>query len=215
MSEHIEILTPPAFEPVTLDQAKLYLRVDIPDEDGLIQGLITAARVACEAILRQAIPATTWAWSLDSFPGGGGYYRRGYRDAGLGPGWYPGGDTPLVVPNPPLIAVESIQYRDSGGALVVLPPEAYEVSTGFGSRIQPAPGSAWPVAQAQIDAVTVRFRSGRASAAEVPQPVITAVLMLVAHWFENRDTTVIGPAVNRIPDAVDLLLASVAHGSYV
>lgn len=38
------LLTPPAIEPLTLAEAKLYLRVAHEDDDGLITSLIAAAR---------------------------------------------------------------------------------------------------------------------------------------------------------------------------
>jgi len=40
--------TEPNFEPVTLTEAKNYLRVDISEDDALINGLITTARKICE-----------------------------------------------------------------------------------------------------------------------------------------------------------------------
>src|SRR4051794_37926467 len=50
---------PFSLEPVTLPEAKLQLRVDIADDDGFIKGLITAARLYAEVLLRQTILLTT------------------------------------------------------------------------------------------------------------------------------------------------------------
>lgn len=48
-------LNPPPAEPVTLAEAKAFLRVDHDDEDALIQTLITSARTRLEAYLNIAM----------------------------------------------------------------------------------------------------------------------------------------------------------------
>ncbi len=50
----------PASEPVTLAEAKLYLRVDGSDEDTLISEMIVAARVAAEQYLRRSLITQQW-----------------------------------------------------------------------------------------------------------------------------------------------------------
>jgi len=48
-------ITPPALEPITLDYAKVFLRVDNDDEDALIADLIRAARERVEALTNSAL----------------------------------------------------------------------------------------------------------------------------------------------------------------
>ena len=53
-------VTAPASEPVTLTEAKLYLRVDSTIEDSLITDLIVAARMSAESYLRKSLISQTW-----------------------------------------------------------------------------------------------------------------------------------------------------------
>ncbi len=52
--------TPPATEPLTLAETKLYLRVDGTDEDSLISDMIVAAREAAEHYLRRSLITRQW-----------------------------------------------------------------------------------------------------------------------------------------------------------
>ena len=62
------IETPPSVEPVTLDAAKLFLRVEIDADDSLISSLIVAARELCEAFTARSFCIKGYRQSLDSFP---------------------------------------------------------------------------------------------------------------------------------------------------
>ena len=65
----IRQLTPPESEPVTLEQAKGFVRVDTDADDALLSLLITAARQEAEAITGRALGESTWAISLPSLSG--------------------------------------------------------------------------------------------------------------------------------------------------
>lgn len=60
------LVTPPVTEPVTLEEAKLHLRIDGNEEDSLISVLITAARQKSEEYTRRAFITQTWELALDS-----------------------------------------------------------------------------------------------------------------------------------------------------
>jgi hypothetical protein len=62
------IETQPTAEPVTLEEAKNFLRVSIDDDDALISIIITAAREACEAFTNRSFCFKGYRQSLDSFP---------------------------------------------------------------------------------------------------------------------------------------------------
>ena len=49
------LIAPPAAEPVTLAEARSWLRVDTTDEDGAIASLISAAREIVEMTTRRAL----------------------------------------------------------------------------------------------------------------------------------------------------------------
>lgn len=63
----LTLATPPAAEPLTLNEAKLYLRVDGSTEDDSITSLITAARMAAEQYLRRSLITQSWVLAYDDY----------------------------------------------------------------------------------------------------------------------------------------------------
>lgn len=59
----LTLVTPAAVQPVTLAEAKLFLRVDGSEEDALINQLIDSATEAAETFMRRAL--ITQSWSLE------------------------------------------------------------------------------------------------------------------------------------------------------
>jgi uncharacterized phiE125 gp8 family phage protein len=188
-----ELVTPPASEPVTLAEAKAHLRVDIPDDDAAITALITAARQRAETITNRSLITQTWRAWLDGFPSS--LDRRGQPSFRLGRG--------------PVASVSSVKYIDTAGALQTLSPSAYVLDNKaqLGQHtVRPAYGSSWPATRDELDSVQVEYVAGFGAANAVPEPIKTAMLQYVAHWYANRETVITGTIVAETPMAGDTLL---------
>ncbi len=180
------LITAPAAEPVTLAEAKLHLKVDGADDDALITTLVTAARRFAERFSRRALVTQTWDLVLDAFPAD---------------------DGAIFVPRPQLQSVTSITYIDGAGSSQVLAASKYKVDIASQpGRIAPAFGQSWPATRAEMTAVTARFVAGYGAASDVPESIKQAILLLLAHWYENREAVHAGTGAARIPLTVEALL---------
>lgn len=184
---HIDIITPPSFEPVTLAQAKMAARVDATDEDTLFTGIIIpGCRQDCEQLLGRALMLQTLRATLDGFPA--------CRE--------------IRLPRPPLIAVSSVQYRDSStGAWTVLAASTYEANTeGTFGRVVLLPTASWPGTYNMPGSVRVTFTAGYASGTEaeqqaaVPASVKRWILARAATAYDFREELIAGTIVSALPN---------------
>jgi uncharacterized phiE125 gp8 family phage protein len=183
--------TSPATEPVTLAEAKAHLRVDYSTEDAHITALIIAARDYCEQITGRALAQRTFIATLDEFP------LRG---------------ADIVLPRAPLVSVQSVVYRDGNGDAVTMTANTdYRVSTSVvpGRIRRPVLATAWPTARAIDDAITISFTAGAATA---PATAKQAILLLVGHWFENRESVVTGTISSAVQSTTRALLSVLRLG---
>ena len=189
---HLEQTVAPAVEPVTAAEAKSWARVDIDDDDTLIEALIVAARDYCEQATRRQFITATWAMRFRQFPGGGFY-----------------------LPVPPLQSVTSITYVDSSGDTQTLDTDIYDVSTtGEYGQIVLAYGQEWPDVRGDIDGITVTFVAGYGDeGSDVPTLLQTAIKMIVAHWYDNR-VPVANVAQHKVPYSAEALLNMYKVRSY-
>jgi uncharacterized phiE125 gp8 family phage protein len=174
----------PAVEPVTKTEAKAQLRITHSDEDTIIDGLITAARHYSENYCQRVFITQTWDLFLDCFP------------------------AEIEIPFPPLQSVTHIKYIDTDGNEQTLSASNYTVdSSSFIGRIVPAYGESWPSIRYVPNAVNVRFVAGYGDAAsDVPETIKLAMKMLIAHWYENRETVKVGTITKAIEFSYEALL---------
>lgn len=181
----IEIVTPPGEEPVTFQEAKDHLRVDVTAEDDLITRLITDAREWAERYTRRAIVDQAWRLWVDRFPDGAvdeyGKPILGYRPLGDVAIWLPGGKVK---------SIDSVKYTDTSGVLQTLAGTEYSLDSKDPqkhSRLLPAYGKSWPIARAEPNAVQIQYTAGYGDAAAVPAILKQAILLHVGWNYENRE----------------------------
>lgn len=168
-------------------------RVELEDEDELVQDLIGAARQWLEAITGRAFIDQVWTYTLDTMPA----------------------DGVIVMPRPPLREVTSVAYIDASGVTQTWAAvTGYQVKRPGGpfaerGRIAPAYGTSAPSPRRDtFDAVTVVFRAGYGtSPSDVPRPLKQATGLLVAHLYANREAIQnVGP-LQELPLGVKALVA--------
>lgn len=210
----LSVVTAPSVEPVTLEEAKAFLRLETDADDVLITEWITAARLKCESILSRTFITTTWLAKYDNFP------PYDPRSGMLQP--YQGSRTGVVdtldhwtiqLPRPALQSVAWIKYYDMGGTLQTLSPSLYMVNDGTPGQIQPAWGTIFPITQPRHGAVQVQYVAGYGdTAADVPAVVKMGIKAILGFWYENRDLGMIVPET--IENGLYNILQSESWGHY-
>ncbi len=162
------LIAEPAMEPVSLAEAKAWLREDTTDEDQLIQTLLVSARLTLESWTRRFFITQGWRLVCDRWP-----LPKGRNQT-------------IDIAFAPFLAVTAIRIYDTDDIATVLSPTTYHCGVGDqGGRIlfdnaPPAPGRA-------INGLEIDFTVGFGSTpTQIPEPLRRAILLLVAHWREHR-----------------------------
>lgn len=119
-------------------------------------------------------------------------------------------DRVIYPPRSPVNSVSSIAYVNTAGTTTTLPSSDYIVSThDKPCRISEAYGATWPATYGVANDVTVTYLTGSSTTTSgVPANVKQALRMLVAHWYRNRESALVGTASVEMTWALDALLES-------
>jgi uncharacterized phiE125 gp8 family phage protein len=177
---------PPALEPVSLADAKHFLRVAHDDDDDVIAALIAAARVHVEAQTRRALIAQTWRLVRDVWPASGR----------------------LPVLPVPLQEVTAIRVLDTDGGLHLLDAEDFAIDRVSAPAVLAFTRGAPRVPGKLAAGIEVDIDVGYGEEPDdVPAPLRQAIRMLVAHWYENRGVIAASGEVAAMPQSVSSLIA--------
>lgn len=149
---------------IGLEEAKLYLKVDTTDDDPVITALISAAEKFVEDYTGLRLLTFNFSCVLDK----------------VGELTY--------VPFSPLQEVTKIEVIAEDGSVSVVDPGTYDVDTSsrqYG-KVRLKPGYSWPEHRGFASFII----SGKAgfgdNPADVPSPLKTAVLIVLAKLYESR-----------------------------
>jgi uncharacterized phiE125 gp8 family phage protein len=173
------IVSGPAAEPISLEDARAHLRVTpylgapgalTHPDDPIIQALLSAAREHAENFTGLSIA------------------DKVYEQVGSA---FPSGARALELLHPPLVALVSVTQ----GAVVLAPADVLVRDWTSPQAIYQS--TDWPVADAITGAVRIRFRAGYAAynalpgdlAQLLPFAIRAAILLTLGHLYENRENT--------------------------
>ena len=186
MKWSLTLVTGPTAEPISLNAAKMWLRLDHSAEDDLVASLIQMVREVVEE-RGVAVFTQTWDLTLDHFPHGA-----------------------ISIPKAPLQSITSVKYTDTDGVEQTLAASAYQVDTKGGiPRVAPAYATVWPSTRHELNAVTVRFVAGYGSLGatpDVPERLLQAMRLALTTSYALRSDEVVGAVQAR--KAVDMILAN-------
>lgn len=183
----LRLVTPPSPEPVTLDEAKEWIKLEssITEDDALITGLISTARGHVEEYTHRALIDQQWELTLDSFP------------------------VSRIIPLPKgrLESVDTFQYVDRDGATQTVPGTSYRIVTtnDQGGSIVLEENESWPDDCRNLtEDVSITFTAGYGTAAsDVPDALLIGIKLLVAHLYDRREMTTVGVNVTRVPNSFE------------
>lgn len=181
----LRVLTPPAGEPVTLQQARRHCRIDNTYDDDVLAMYLTSARMWAETFLNRALFTQklqyniTWAppptatplvpQSLIVFP----------------LNWPPLVKRPIELPRPPTVSVEGITWGPIDN-MQAADPDDYDTNL----LVEPGYIAVKPQLLPRIpqQSMSINYTSGYSDtdASAIPMPILHGILLLTAYLYEQR-----------------------------
>jgi len=161
LADNTVVIVPPVAEPITIEEVRRFLRIDVPgyagdtSQDDVIASCITGARKAIEDNIDRSIGVQTLLVAADSFD----------QLAVC----YPGASsaTGIELPYGPIRSIESIKYLTSDGQDLTVDPTSYRVTETPPQRIVLKPGRSWPAASYEPESVRITYIAGMGPASRI------------------------------------------------
>lgn len=176
-----QVITQPTIEPVTVDEAKLFARIDTEAEDDLIESFIETLRMSTEDYLGRALIQQTIKTIMDFWPG-----------------------NIVELPRPPLISIDSVVALDEDDAETVYDSDNYYLITeATPGQLVIKRGVTSPINTTRDwGRFVIRSKHGYGTdASDVPNPIKTGIKLWVAALYDNRTVD----AKNPPPDAQKIM----------
>ncbi len=160
-------LSPPISEPVSLEEAKNFLKIDTDDDDNLVANLVSTIRHMVENRIGRSLINRSYIFRTN----------------------IPKNNC-LLLPRPPLVSVLRISMIGENDQSFDIPPSDYSVNTKQEpGEIILKPGKNWHEYLSGFSSVEVEFIAGYGNnASSVPLPIRQAILLGLAYAYEYRAT---------------------------
>jgi len=181
-----KIISGPASEPITTQEAKDWMKVEHSVDDALIDALIQSTREAVERYTGQILFTTTIEEAFDGFP----FATQQNPFAAIPLAWGP------------VQSLTSVNYVIETGSETLLESSKYILDDyARPSCITPAYSSSWPTTQYRINSIKVQYVAGHDDVAAIPQAIKTAILMTLSDAYDKRQDS-----VRNLPSQAEWLL---------
>lgn len=172
----------PTSEPVSVVDARSFLKIDGTDDDTLISSIVQTSREWVEQKTGRSLITQTRVLNLDYFPCG---------------------DT-IELPNGKVQSITTIKYYDNNDAQQTLSASDYWTDLSSKSaRIKIK--NYWPATNKRLNAVEITYVSGYGTSDDVPRPLCSAIMLLIGHLYEHREENS-SVRLDEIPFGVDRLV---------
>jgi len=183
----LQMISSSTGDPIPLEDLKLHLRLEFgyTDEDEYLMNLQRAAVAEVEDMTNYKIGKQVWKVTYDAWSS----------------------DAHMDIPIGPLTSMPSsgITYKLSTGNSTQFGSTIWNYSTQeHMPRVTLDYGESWPSDTLHPnDPISFEVKVGTTS---LPPRLKQAVMMLVSHWYENREPYIVGQTVMAVQDAVTKLV---------
>lgn len=182
---YYNVITEPTKEPLTVDEAKNYLRIeeDYTDDDAMVLMHIAAARERFQQATSHVLVSTEYEAAFDQWPD----------------------DNVIRLFKVPLLNVTGITYYDTQGAQQSLGTDDLFIdAVSKPARIAPVAGR-FPMIDGRVGGIRLRFTAGYAEG-KIPKYIKHALLMMITHFYDNRAEVVTGTIATTMPAGVEAVI---------
>jgi uncharacterized phiE125 gp8 family phage protein len=159
-----ELVSSPATEPITLDDARTHLNLTTGDFDGFLAGLVTAARELVEKEINGSVITTGFNYYPDCF---------GF---------------PVAISKGNILAVSAVSYRTQDGQWHDLDNTLWDF-TSYSREVFLKPNATYTTGSLYPrHPMRISFTAGfGATRQQVPAAIKHAVKIILSHLFEHRE----------------------------
>lgn len=187
---NLELVTGPTSLPVDADAFRRHaweVYDQDAEDDTYIDELLERATAHVETITSRKLVSQTWRAYLDAWPVNG---------------------ASIELPFGRVLSVTRFNWLGDDAVDHTLVENTHYAVFVVGWFPKVVPIGGWPTGSLfVVDPIRIEFVAGFGAAAAVPADLKSAILILAAHWYKNREIVRVGNIVSKLPASFDALVA--------